>query len=335
MVLCVILAHGRYNNDLETTDVKIPYNIRLIQYTHPAIELSNPDAYYILNQLINDNKIREYGSPPFIIKPEIIDLEMNDSSYTLLSPPHIKRIGKTKFYNNDNRQINDEFQPQGKFKIYEPNSTTPNIDLEFMDEPRRISDNILLETKMVKQTRQGTIVEHYRVNTGAKSIGIWLNEVSCYYEKEFPSKIINLIQLSCRSTNKSGYNSVDELADDFARKCSIKPTLSFSKEVDYRAGVEGVKRSKRDESFWSDCEQFEFIHINPPFIIKKSRDTIIPFPSICDIKSKGGYSVSKRIKTNKRNKRNKKNKSNKRNKTNKTNKTNKKSMRKNRYRRSI
>ena len=55
MVLCVILAHGRYNNDLETTDVKIPYNIRLIQYTHPAIELSNPDAYYILNQLINGN----------------------------------------------------------------------------------------------------------------------------------------------------------------------------------------------------------------------------------------------------------------------------------------
>ena len=125
MVLCVILAHGRYNNDLETTDVKIPYNIRLIQYTHPAIELSNPDAYYILNQLINDNKIHEYGSPPFIIKPEIIDLEMNDSSYTLLSPPHIKRIGKTKFYNNDNRQINDEFQPQGKFKIYEPKQHNP------------------------------------------------------------------------------------------------------------------------------------------------------------------------------------------------------------------
>ena len=62
----------------------------------------------------------------------------------------------TRPYPNDRRRIGEKYEPQGKFKIYEPNTTTPNIELEFKDYPSNFGRSDYAEPKMVRQTRLGT-----------------------------------------------------------------------------------------------------------------------------------------------------------------------------------
>ena len=301
MVVCVILCHGRYNSEKIETDVKVPYNIRLVQYTHPRTPLSPKDAYFILNQLIETTN-EDVKHPTFAIHPNIIDTEINGSTYSILSPPYIKRIAKTKEYLNDTRVIGTVTQPQGRYKVYKPNSTTPNIDLEFKNEPQRVSDSVFLETKMIKQLNDNrSITDYYRMESGSRSIGLWLMELSCFYEKECPGKVIHVFQLSCRSDHLHPYRSVTELGHDFSR-LSLEPTLKYG--VNYRAGIEGVKRSKLNEGLFKDKGQFEFIHKYEPYIIRKSETVAIPKGTMCQMIQNSLQKGGKNTKTNRRRRRN-------------------------------
>jgi len=294
MVLVVILCHGRYGVGGES-DVRVPYNIRLIQYTNPRVNLSNNDTFYILNQLIGYKG--ESHNASFFIKPELLDLEINDTSIAILSPPYVKIKAMPRPYPNDRRFIGKIYEPQGKFKIYEPYSKTPNISLAFANEPKRTKDQILLETKMLKQTKKGSQTEYYKVDTPRRSIKEWLDELSSFYEVEYPGKVINVIQLSCRSDTDATYTSVDELADELEAKWrpykNVDDTIYSTSNIDYRPGFEGTSRSEVIAARYNDNTQFDFIHKNPPLILKKS-DDVKPPPVVVRISDGGRKSRRKR-----------------------------------------
>lgn len=300
MVFTVILSHGRYiASQREIPDVNVPYNIRLILYTNPGKDLSPDEADYILRQLLETK-----DTINFTFKPEIINIE--NSPYTpfeLKSAPHMTRIKKTTPYPNDkkrDKEMGKTWKPLGKFRTYEPGSTTPNIELELKPDIRMKAMSKFVEPKVVLQTQNGSIDESTMFGSRYKnSIGIFLEKLSCFYENEFPGKIVNVVQLSCRSDAKDTSYSIDELADAFSDMASMKDYhYDGSLEmIDYRPALEGVKRHNKSENLYKSPD-FEFEHKNPPYIIKKSEDVEIPNPSLCSSNS-GGRKIYKR-RTNKK-----------------------------------
>ena len=237
MVLAVILSHGRYSEQHKSVpDVNVPYNIRLIIYTNPGTNLNAQEVDYILRQLLYTK-----NSYDFYFKPEILDIENPPYiPFELKSPPHIKRIKMTTPYPNDKREreMNQTYKPRGKFKIYEPGVTTPNIELEITPDFANKKRSIYGEPKIVLQTADGSINGLSAMRGHLKdSIGIFLQKLSCFYEKMFPGKVVNVIQLSCRSDAKVDFQSADELADAFS---NFSMTEYKEDDVDYRPGLEGV-----------------------------------------------------------------------------------------------
>ena len=196
MVFAVMLSHGRYVKEhTSVPDVKVPYNIRLILYTNPQTDLSPNEADYILRQVLDKHKLA-HKIYEFTLKPEVLATEYDETEFTVKSPPYLKRKAKKYPYPNDKREIGQEYAPLGKFKIYEANTTTPNIELEFKSDFRNFDRSYFGDPKIVVQTQAGsTNIETHR----QESISYFLKELSCFYEKEFPGKIVNVIQLSCRS----------------------------------------------------------------------------------------------------------------------------------------
>jgi hypothetical protein len=298
MVFAVMLTHGRYSSEqLDLPDVMVPYNIRLILYTHPTKTLNAIEVDYILRQLLDITSLEGRRNYTFTLKSEVLNTE--NIPYTLMSPPHITRIAKTKPYPNDKRIIGEKYEPQGIFKIYEPNTTTPNIEIEFKYDLGNSNRSDYGQPKMVRQTRLGSenVEIYYKKKSIEKSIGEFLKELSCFYEKEFPGKIVDVLQLSCRSDRKIPYNSMDELSDDLAHRWSMK---EYEKDTpDFRPGLEGFKPRDLSENLYKSPD-FKFEFKNPPFIIKKSEDVEIPNPSLCSSNS-GGRKIYKRRISKKKN----------------------------------
>jgi len=298
MVFAVMLTHGRYSSEqLELPDVMVPYNIRLILYTHPGKTLNAIEIDYILRQLLDKTSPEGSKNYTFTLKSELLNTE--NVPYTLISPPHITRIAKTHPYTNDTRIIGEKYEPQGIFKIYEPNTTTPNIEIEFKEDPGNFSRSDYGEPKMVRQTRLGSenVKIYYKKKSIEKSIGEFLKELSCFYETEFPGKIVDVLQLSCRSDRRITYSSMDELADDFAHRWSMKEYKEGT--PDFRPGFEGIKQRNKSENLYKSPD-FKFEFKNPPVIIKKHEDVEIPNPSACR-PSSGGRKIYKRRTSKKKN----------------------------------
>jgi hypothetical protein len=299
MVFAVMLTHGRYSEEqLKVPDVKVPYNIRLILYTYPTKTLNAIEIDYILRQILDKTSPEGSKNYTFTLKPEVLNTENENTSYTLISPPYMTRKTITRPYPNDRRRIGEKYEPQGKFKIYEPNTTTPNIELEFKDDPSNFGRSDYAEPKMVRQTRLGTenVQKYYKKKSIEKNIGEFLKELSCFYETEFPGKIVDVLHLSCRSDHKIPYSSMDELADDLAHRWSMKEYTEGT--PDYRPGIEGISVRNKSENLYKS-EDFDFLYKNPPYIIKKSEDVEIPIPSLCNSNS-GGQKLYKR-RTSKKN----------------------------------
>ena len=302
MVFALMLTHGRYSSkQLEISDVMVPYNIRLILYTHPTKTLNAIEIDYILRQLLDKTSSKGSKNYKFTLKPEILNSEI--VPYTLISPPHITRIAKTHPYPNDKRIIGEKYEPQGIFKIYEPNTTTPNIELEFKEDAGNFSRSDYAEPKMVRQTRTGSenVISYYKNKSIEKSIGKFLKELSCFYEKEFPGKIVDVLQLSCRSdVNRHvpvPYSSIDELTDDLAHRWSMEEYQEGT--PDYRPGIERFSVRNKSENLYKSSD-FKFEFKNSPFIIKKSDDVEIPIPSLCESNS-GGRKIYKKRTIKKKN----------------------------------
>ena len=298
MVFAVMLTHGRYSSEqLELPDVVVPYNIRLILYTHPTKTLNAIEIDYILRQLLDKTSLEGSKNYTFTLKSEVLNAE--NVPYTLISPPHITRIAKTHPYTNDTRIIGEKYEPQGIFKIYEPNTTTPNIEIEFKEDPGNFSRSDYAEPKMVRQTRLGSenVKIYYKKKSIEKSIGEFLKELSCFYETEFPGKIVDVLQLSCRSDRRITYSSMDELADDFAHRWSMKEYKEGT--PDFRPGFEEIKQRNKSENLYKSPD-FKFEFKNPPVTIKKHEDVEIPNPSACR-PSSGGRKKYKRRTIKKKN----------------------------------
>jgi hypothetical protein len=293
MVFAVILSHGRYiASQREIPDVNVPYNIRLILYTNPGKDLSADEVDYIFRQLLETK-----DTINFTFKPEILNIENPPYiPFELKSPPHFTRIKKTIPYPNDKRdkEIGKTYKPLGKFRTYEPGSTTPNIELELKSDFANKKRSVFAEPKIVLQTQNGS--DDSRGGRQKHSIGFFLEYLSCFYEKEFPGKIVNVLQLSCRSDAKDTSYSIDELADTFSDMASMKDYEEDS-YIDYRPRLEGVNVQNKSENLYKSPD-FEFEHKNPPYIIKKSEDVEIPNPSVCSSAS-GGRKIYKR-RTNKK-----------------------------------
>jgi hypothetical protein len=297
MVFAVMLTHGRYSSEqLDLPDVMVPYNIRLILYTHPTKTLNAIEVDYILRQLLDITSSEGSRNYTFTLKSEVLNTE--NIPYTLISPPHMTRIAKTNPYPNDKRIIGEKYEPQGIFKIYEPNTTTPNIEIEFKDDVGNFSRSEYAEPKMVRQTRIGSenVKIYYKKKSIEKSIGEFLKELSCFYETEFPGKIVDVLQLSCRSDRRIAYSSMDELSDDLAHRWSMKEYEEGT--PDFRPGLEGIKPRNKSENLYKSPD-FKFEFKNPPVIIKKSEDVEIPNPSVCS-SARGGQKIYKRRTTKKK-----------------------------------
>lgn len=298
MVLAIILSHGRYSLEQRAVpDVNVPYNIRLILYTNPGKNLSADEVDYILRQLLETRDTFH-----FTFKPEILDIDKPPYiPFELKSPPYIKRIKRTTPYPNDKREqeMNQTYKPRGKFKIYEPGVTTPNIELEIMPDIGNKNRSIFGDPKIVLQTEDGSIdgllPKILNMSRLKDSIGIFLQKLSCFYEKIFPGKVINVIQLSCRSDAKIEFQSTDELADAFSNFSMDE----YNEDViDYRPRLEGFKVQNKSENLYKSPD-FEFIYKNPPYIIKKSEEIDIPNPSACSPKSGGRKLYKNKILYNK------------------------------------
>ena len=297
MVFVAILSHGRYSDEVvKVPDVKVPYNIRLITYTHPTKSIGAYECDYILKQvldkhsllvpLVTEEKV-EGKHFNFTLKPELLTMDETNIEFKIVSPPNIKIIAKSVAYLNDKRVIGDVFESEGKFKLFQPNTKTPNIEIEFINDVIIMNSGQYSEPKMVRQTRTGSelVLKYYRNKSFKKSIGYFLKELSCFYEQEFPGKIINVLQLSCRSDHKFDYQSVDELADDLANRCSLEEKI-VNKEgklarVDYRVQLHGFKRCDYSEKLYSNPADFEYIFKNPPLILKKSENIDVPSSTDC------------------------------------------------------
>ena len=281
MVLAILFAHGGYNNQ---PDVTVPYNIRLITYTNPSTDVGPDDIVFILRQLIGryDRKLKD----------NILEIEQNDSTVEIISPPYVKWKPDTTFTT-----------PEGKFKIYEPKSKTSNLYLRIERQPflgTTYAAN--LETKLVyelnsltqplRYQRDGTLLPKLLTKTlymGGKTVlknlGEWLKEISCFYEKEFPGKIINLIQLSCRHTDETAkYTSVDELADDLENKLNLNGPLE-GPATPY--GPKYRPDRPRDFPDYDFPNDYDLIFKNPPLILTKSKDVDIPASSGCEVVTGG------------------------------------------------
>ena len=281
MVLAILFAHGGYNNQ---PDVTVPYNIRLITYTNPSTDVGPDDIVFILRQLIGryDRKLKD----------NILEIEQNDSTVEIISPPYTKWKPKTTFR-----------KPDGKFTIYEPKSKTSNLYLRIENEPFRASHSKHLETKLVYEVNILNQPIKYSIHTGKplpkkksiilykggetvlKNLGEWLKEISCFYEKEFPGKIINLIQLSCRHTDETAkYTSVDELADDLENKLNLNGPLE-GPATPY--GPKYRPDRPRDFPDYDFPNDYDLIFKNPPLILTKSKDVDIPASSGCEVVTGG------------------------------------------------
>ena len=128
MVFALMLTHGRYTEEgVKIPDVKLPYNIRLITYTHPGKILSAGTIEYIFKQILDKHKLAQpipgiksssKGNYNFTLKENLLNLDLDNETFTIKSPPLIKQVRKTYAYpRNDVRIIGDEFEPEGKFKI--------------------------------------------------------------------------------------------------------------------------------------------------------------------------------------------------------------------------
>ena len=95
MVFVVMLSHGRYSPDgINVPDVKVPYNIRLITYTHPRKVLSADYVEYILKQLLDVETIYDKNYS-FKLKREVLNVDLDNTTFILKSPPLLKLIQKT------------------------------------------------------------------------------------------------------------------------------------------------------------------------------------------------------------------------------------------------
>ena len=295
MLFAVILSHGRYTAPQRAVpDVNVPYNIRLILYTNPGKNLSADEVDYILRQLLETRDTLH-----FTFKPEILSVDSPPYiPIELKSPPHIKRIKKTTPYPNDKRQteMGKTFIPLGIFKTYEPGGTTPNIEIEFKSDFANKKRSVFGEPKIVLQTQSGS-TDSYSIGSMKNSIGFFLQKLSCFYENQFPGKVINVLQLSCRSDRLESSQSVDELADSFLQ-VSMKDYEGVS-SIDYRPRLEGFTVQNKSENLYKSPD-FEFEHKNPPYIIKKSEDVEIPNPSACR-PSSGGRKIYKKRTIKKKN----------------------------------
>jgi hypothetical protein len=352
MVFAVILTHGRYTEEgIKMPDVKLPYNIRLITYTHPGKVLSSRTVEYILKQILDKEQLAQSipgiksnnkGNYNFTLKENLLNLDLNNETFIIKSPPLIKQVSKTYVYpRNDVRIIGDEFEPEGKFKIYAPNGKVPNIEVEFKEDSGNFSRSHYGEPKMVRQTRDGSelVLKYYRNKSFERSIGYFLKELSCFYEEEFPGKVVNVLQLSCRADYRSGSMSVDELADDMEQRLSFKERKlrpGSHGMIDYdtpdvRLGIHGLSQSQTSEGFYNNPD-FEYIDIHPPLIIKKSEDVPLPPHSDCsEPNAFDNYKIGgvKRYTKNIKSKKSKKSKKSNRNKSRKKTKKSKKSKRRN------
>lgn len=304
MVLAILFGHGGYNNQ---PDVTVPYNIRLITYTNPSTDLGPTDLVFILRQLIGlDRFENERG-----LKDNILEIEENDSTVEIISPPYTKWKPITKFR-----------KPQGKFTIYEPKSKTSNLYLRIDNDSFRTKYSPHLETKLVYElntltqpirynSRNGNPLPKqkskilYKGETVLKNLGEWLKEISCFYEKEFPGKIINVIQLSCRHTDETAkYTSVDELALDLENKLNLNGPLEGPATAELpppnKYGIIGPPSIHRGFYEYDYPTEYDIVFKDAPLILTKSKDVDIPASSGCEVGT-GGKGLKKNIrKTNKR-----------------------------------
>ena len=297
MVFAIMLSHGRYSKEVKAfPDIKVPYNIRLITYTYPGKALNPIDVDYNLSQILDKhipekiNTGRKESVPSYIysLKPEILTIDQDNSTFEVKNPPFLKRKSiRIPYPANDRRVIGEEFEPQGKYRIYEPNGTTPNVELEFNTDIKITKSGKFTEPHIVKQTRTGSEMYNYRVHT-QNSLGYFLKELSCFYEKEFPGKVVNVLQLGCRGDHEYKTMSVDELADDFENKLTLRPREIYKisqgifsyNSPDVRPGLEGYSRGTTSDAVYNSSD-FEYIFKYPSFIIRKSEDISLPLNSDC------------------------------------------------------
>ena len=302
MVLAILFAHGGYNNQ---PDVTVPYNIRLITYTNPSTDIGNADLAFILRQLLHVNSFENETG----LKDNVLEIEQNDSTVEIISPPYTKWKPETKFR-----------KPQGKFTIYEPKSKTSNLYLRIDNESFRKNYSPHLETKLVYQlntltqpirynSRNGNPMPKskstilYKGKTVLKNLGEWLKEISCFYEKEFPGKIINVIQLSCRHTDETAkYTSVDELSLDLENKLNLNGPLEGPATAEFpppdKYGRIEPPIIRRGFYEYDYPNEYDIVFKDPPLILTKSKDVDIP-ASGCEVGTGGKRKTNKR-KTNKR-----------------------------------
>ena len=326
MVLAILFGHGGYNNQ---PDVTVPYNIRLITYTNPSTDLGPTDLVFILRQLLGlDRFENETG-----LKDNILEIEQNDSTVEIISPPYTKWKPRTKFR-----------KPQGKFTIYEPKSKTSNLYLRIDNDSFRTKYSPYLETKLVYElntltqpirynSRNGNPLPKqkskilYKGTTLLKNLGEWLKEISCFYEKEFPGKIINVIQLSCRHTDETAkYTSVDELALDLENKLNLSGPLEGPATAELpppnKYGIIGPPSIHSGMYEYDYPAEYDIVYKDAPLILTKSKDVDIPASSGCQVGTGG-----KRLKTKRKSSKTKKSKR----KTSKTKKSKRKTKRNNKY----
>jgi hypothetical protein len=291
MVVSILFAHGGYNNE---PDVTVPYNIRLITYTNPSTDIGPYELVFILRQLMGITNNLETG-----LKDNILEIEQNDSTVEIISPPYTKWKPTTTFR-----------KPDGKFTIYEPKSKTSNLYLRIEEERFRARYSPHLETKLVYEVNILNQPIKYSIHTGKplpkkksiilykggetvlKNLGEWLKEISCFYEKEFPGKIINLIQLSCRHTDETAkYTSVDELAVDLENKLNLNGPLEGPATAEFPPPDKYGNRNQR-HFYKGDYEydfpnEYDLVFKDPPLILTKSKDVDIPASSGCEVGTGG------------------------------------------------
>jgi hypothetical protein len=207
--------------------------------------------------------------------------------------------------------------------------------VEFKEDIGNFGRSLYGEPKMVRQTRDGSelVLKYYRNKSFERSIGYFLKELSCFYEEEFPGKVVNVLQLSCRADYRLGSMSVDELADDMDQRLSFKERKlrpGFYGMIDYatpdvRLGIHKLSQSQISEGHYNNPD-FEYIDIHPDLIIKKSEDVSLPLHSDC---SEPNAFDNYKIGGVKRYTKNKKSKKGKKSNKNKSRKKNKKSKRRN------